>query len=291
MGSLSGHAAVRSTGLEHARLRRLPSPHPCDLLQARFVTHAFAPHAHETYAIGVCASGRVGLAHGGARHTLGAGDLLLLNPGELHTGEPADADGWSYTMVYPPVALVRRVADMVRGRPGPAPLLQSPFVRDPWVAGEASRHLGLLADPDAALAAECALLGLVELAVRASGELRVRRLRLEGLHPRIRRVREFLHAEFARRVTIDELARVAGLSPYHMIRTFHARMGMPPYMYLEHLRVERAKILLRAGVPIRDAAARTGFGDQSHFTRRFKRVTGIPPGRYARQVGGSPAAA
>jgi AraC-like DNA-binding protein len=58
-------------------------------------------------------------------------------------------------------------------------------------------------------------------------------------------------------------------------------------MYLEHLRIARAKELLAIGVPLVDAARSTGFGDQSHFTRRFKQVVGLPPGRYARQVLGN----
>ena len=58
--------------------------------------------------------------------------------------------------------------------------------------------------------------------------------------------------------------------------------GLPPYMYLEQLRIERARVLLRAGTPTSHVAYETGFSDQSHLTRRFKRVVGVPPGQYAR---------
>ena len=77
---------------------------------------------------------------------------------------------------------------------------------------------------------------------------------------------------------------MARLSSFHLIRLFGARVGLPPYMYLEHLRVARAKELLARGVSLAATAAQTGFGGQSHFTRRFKLVVGLPPGRYARQV-------
>jgi AraC-like DNA-binding protein len=74
------------------------------------------------------------------------------------------------------------------------------------------------------------------------------------------------------------------LSPYHVIRIFRKATGLPPYTYFEQLRIERAIDLLRRGVPISDVAVMTGFSDQSHLTRRFKRVVGVPPGKYARSL-------
>ncbi len=273
----------RFSELEHASMRRVAASRPFDLLQARFITHAFAPHAHETYALGVCSAGSVAVRHGGRRHLLGPGDLLVLNPGEMHTGESGGPEGWTYSMAYPGVELVRQAADAFRGRPGPAPILPAPAVRDPALAAEGAAVLRILAGADP-LAGECALIGLLGRLWRMDGEVLVRRTPLAGMSPRIRRVREYLHDHHARRITIAELAQVAGLSPYHLIRLFHARTGLPPYMYLEHVRIERAKALLKEGVSLANTAARTGFGDQSHFTRRFKRVTGVPPGRYARQL-------
>ncbi len=265
-------------------MRRVRALQPFDLLQAHFVSHRFAPHAHETYAIGVCSAGRVAVRHRGKRHVMGPGDLLLMNPGEMHTGEPDSSEGWTYRMIYPGVEALQGAANALRRRRGPAPVLPAPALRDPRLAARADvmlREMAVGADP---LAAECLFVGFLEALLSRGPEGTPRLVPLRGLNPRISRVREYLHAHFAAPVTIADLSAVAQLSGFHLIRLFRSRVGLPPYMYLEHLRVARAKELLADGVGLADTAAQTGFGDQSHFTRRFKQVVGVPPGRYARQV-------
>ena len=93
-------------------------------------------------------------------------------------------------------------------------------------------------------------------------------------HPGIRRALGHLHEHYTERTSLGELAGIA--------RLFRAQTGMTPGGYLRHLRIEHAKMLLRHGMPISRVAFTTGFYDQSHFTRRFKRDVGLPPGRFAR---------
>jgi AraC-like DNA-binding protein len=76
------------------------------------------------------------------------------------------------------------------------------------------------------------------------------------------------------------LAAECGVSPFHLVRTFHKDVGLPPHAYLNCVRVERAKPLLGGGLTIAEVARRTGFADQSHFTRVFSRIVGMSPGRY-----------
>jgi AraC-like DNA-binding protein len=98
------------------------------------------------------------------------------------------------------------------------------------------------------------------------------------------RVRDLLEAEYARTVTIGELAREAELSTFHLIRVFRAAFGLPPYKYLEQVRIQQARRLIRHGYPLTHVVHATGFSDQSHLTRYFKRIVGVTPGRYARAV-------
>jgi transcriptional regulator GlxA family with amidase domain len=75
---------------------------------------------------------------------------------------------------------------------------------------------------------------------------------------------------------------VSGLSRFHLLRVFSKEIGLPPHAYQIRLRIERARTMLRKGIPPALVAGATGFADQSHFTRHFKRVWGITPARYAR---------
>lgn len=108
---------------------------------------------------------------------------------------------------------------------------------------------------------------------------------VEPLHARVVAiVRDYLEANHTRVVTLAELARLTGFSPFHLSRIFRAAVGVAPYAYLSLVRVRRARELLARGYPLSAVTYETGFFDQSHFTRSFKRVVGVPPGQYARQV-------
>ncbi len=76
---------------------------------------------------------------------------------------------------------------------------------------------------------------------------------------------------------LDQLAEVAHLHRNHLVNLFKKATGMTPMAYLQHYRVERARDLLRAGIKVAEGAGRVGFPDPFHFSRLFKRVTGISP--------------
>ena len=101
-------------------------------------------------------------------------------------------------------------------------------------------------------------------------------------HDAITRARAYLHEHFNEPVSLDELSAIAGLSPYHLVRSFTRRFGLPPHAYQIHVRVERARAPLAAGVPLAAVAASVGFADQSHFTRHFRRIHNVTPANYAR---------
>jgi len=85
-------------------------------------------------------------------------------------------------------------------------------------------------------------------------------------------------------VTLEALARHAGISAFHLCRVFRQTVGMTPHAYQTQVRVRHARSLLRAGLPITTVAAQTGFYDQAHLTRHFKRIVGLTPGRYLRHT-------
>jgi AraC-like DNA-binding protein len=95
-----------------------------------------------------------------------------------------------------------------------------------------------------------------------------------------RRIRAFLHDEYASQVTSAQLAAVAGRSRYAAYRAFQASYGLAPSAYQRQLRLRAARRLLASGVGPADAAASAGFADQAHLTRWFRRCYGITPGAY-----------
>jgi len=103
---------------------------------------------------------------------------------------------------------------------------------------------------------------------------------------RLRRVLDYMHGNLETQIGLDDLARVAHLSPFHFHRMFRGRLGMPPHRYLSTLRLERAKALLALGrQPIAEVSLACCFSSQSNFTRAFHRATGATPLQYRRQSG------
>jgi AraC family transcriptional regulator len=108
-------------------------------------------------------------------------------------------------------------------------------------------------------------------------------------HPtdaRISRAREFIHASLDRAISLEDVAREAGMSRYHFARRFHEILGDPPHRYILKQRIELAKTLLREpATSIAEVALQCGFADQSHFGRRFRALTGVTPRCYRESVG------
>ena len=99
---------------------------------------------------------------------------------------------------------------------------------------------------------------------------------------RLRAVEEYIEEHLDGCPTLAQLAAVVRLNPYHFARQFKAATGLPPHQYVILRRVERAKQLLQGGshLSLADIAAHAGFSDQSQFSRHFKRLIGVTPGRF-----------
>lgn len=252
-----------------------------ELLRAHYVTHSFAPHSHEGFALGVIETGVETFRYRRATHVAPAGSLVVINPGEPHTGAAALAEGWRYRMLYPNAEVLREVASALSGRLRPVPSFSRPVIDDPALARELMR---LHADVEARAEP-----------LERSSRLRAAFARLIARHadsphlePRIapepelvRCLRDYLEERAATPVRLEDLAALAGMSAFRTLRVFEQAVGMPPHAYLTHLRVARARRLLTHGTPPAHAAALVGFYDQSHLTRHFKRIVGVTPGQYA----------
>lgn len=251
-----------------------------ELLRATYITHAFAPHIHEGYALGVIDAGAETFTYRRGTHIAAAGSIVVINPGELHTGEAVTEQGWSYRMLYPDAALVRQAATEVMGRTTDFPFFPEPVFFDPELA-DALRHLHVSLEQAASpLERETRFLWTLAQLVSRHADSRPMAPRLKREREVAQRVRIYLDAHLAENITLDHLAQSVGFSRFHLLRVFRAEVGLPPHAYLTQARVWRAKALLAAGRPIAEVAIDVGFVDQSHLTRHFKRIVGVPPGQY-----------
>lgn len=105
--------------------------------------------------------------------------------------------------------------------------------------------------------------------------------RPDGVGPSIRRVLDHIDANFANPLPLSGLAELAELSLHRLITVFRSQVGIPPHQYVCRIRVQHARRLLGQGLPAASVALDSGFCDQSHLTRQFKRHCGVTPGHFA----------
>jgi AraC family transcriptional regulator len=159
--------------------------------------------------------------------------------------------------------------------------LDLPHLRAAMLAVDAELTAGGTGGP---LAAESlANVLAVHLIRHVSAPRRLARGR-DGALPRgrLRAVVEYIEGHLDTTPTLEQIATVAQLSPYHFARQFKAATGLPPHQYVIARRVERAKQLLQAGtdLSLAEVAAHAGFSDQSHFSQHFKRLVGVTPRQF-----------
>ena len=253
--------------------------HVLDLLHAR-VAQAFAPHVHEAFALGACTDGLETISYRGGLHYSGPGSVVILEPGEPHTGAPAVGPGFVYRVMYPDAGLL---ADGLE-----VPRFPEPVVMDPELAWGLRRvHAALGQDPEQ-LEAESRLSWLLGELVRRHASPAPDLDGPAGRRPGVGRVAHQVMTRLADQLTcppaLADLAAEAGLSRYQLLRSFRAEVGMPPYAWLAQHRVARARLLLDRGHRPAEAATLAGFADQAHLTRWFRRVVGVTPGTYAASV-------
>jgi len=266
---------------EQTKFWRAPTIGDVELLHATYITHSFVPHSHEGYAIGVIEAGAETFAYRGATHVAGMGQVVVINPGEIHTGQAYTAAGWSYRMLYPAAGLLQQAAAQLAGRAGDYPFFRHAVITDPLLAQQLG-HFHRQVEQGVTALEEAS--GWVALLTGLIGRHADSQRGVLHTPPAdrvlLQQALRYLAEHYPTNVTLDELAAHVHLSPYHLLRTFKSAFGLPPHAYLNQLRVQRAQTLLRAGLPIAEVALQVGFHDQSHLTRHFKRVVGVPPGVY-----------
>ena len=276
------HDLKKQTPKEQVKFWRDPVLHDLEMLRATYVTYAFSRHAHEGFGIAILESGAMEFDYRGSTHTAPAGSIVVTQPDEMHTGQAAAESGWTYRTLLPATDWLQQAVEELTEKPSAVPYFASPVIHDTRL-----NHLLIdlhrtLENSPSALERESRFLwGLAQLIQGyASDRPTVQSIGKE--HRAVQKIQDYLQSQYTENISLNELAALVDLKPLRLLRTFRKHIGLPPHAYLNHVRIQQAKQLLLSGWSITDAAAETGFTDQSHLHRHFKKVIGVTPGQYAR---------
>jgi AraC-like DNA-binding protein len=262
-----------------SRYWRLDGVQGVDLLRWDASTHRYARHSHEGYALGVVEAGAHAFAARGRTWTAVPGRVIVVNPEDAHDGRPAARDDeYSYRMIYVDRAVIAAALDEAAGRHVATPFFAEAVVDDVGLAERLLEVHRAGEHPESRLECEALLITvLVELARRHGGGRAV--VERERRCPReVALAREYLREHFAEDCSLAELAALAGLDRFQLLRAFRRHVGLPPHLYQTQLRLRHAKRLIAAGESAGIVAATVGFSDQSHLIRKFKAAYGVTPG-------------
>ena len=227
---------------DSARFRHLAQLPGLELYHAHISDYAFEPHTHEAFGIGTIETGAERFRYRGTQHLAAEKSVVTMNPDEIHTGESATEGGWRYRMVYIEPDLLEEVTGLRHW------WFNDVTRHDPLRSQQIGRLIYGLWHTNDPLAQKGLLLDLIQTFQPLAHHAPVVQ---EAAH-RFERVRDYLHDNYMRSLTLDELANVVSLSPYHFQRQFKAHFHVTPHQMLMAIRLWRAKAFLTHGMPAAD---------------------------------------
>ncbi|MDD7970807.1 AraC family transcriptional regulator [Roseinatronobacter alkalisoli] len=241
--------------------------------------HRFNRHVHDQFGIGVIQRGAQKSMSGRGLVEAQAGDVITVNPGEVHDGSPVDGSGRSWRMLFFDPEPIARLMAVVTQEKCPPDELAHPTLRDPISAARFLALFRAMTDPsgghseiESRQALILLLARLIDRPVQATPA---------SAPEAIAQARARIDDDPATLVTLSELASLSGLSEFQLLRGFAKETGLTPHAYLIQRRLQQARRRIAAGAALADAAVESGFADQSHMTRLFVRTYGMTPGRFA----------
>lgn len=258
------------------------------------IVQPFPKHFHEYYVIGFVEAGRRVLSCGNREYVIDEGSIVLFNPGDSHACVQEDHGTFDYRGFNISKEVMVELAEEVTGRRR-LPVFSRNVICDGEAACYLRRlHEGVMNGTED-FGKEETLLFLLFMLIQNYGRpfeegmpeghtaahtQEKEKHRIPEHREEIDRACEFMEQHYAEHICLEQICRHAALGKSTLLRAFTKSKGITPYRYLENIRISEAKKLLGRGVQPVDAAIRTGFSDQSHFTNYFSSFIGLSPGAY-----------
>lgn len=240
--------------------------------------HSFIRHTHEHFGIGLIFAGAQSSLSGRGMVEAEAGDIITVNPNEVHDGTPI-GEGRSWRILYFDPSIVTGLQREIGDGGAKRSEIPHPVIRNPAIAARFETLFRAMTACRAAdgLLREELLLQLVADVMRERGEAEAR----PAVPASIRAARDLIDDDPLAAISLADLSRESGLSRFQVLRGFAKATGLTPHAYLVQARIHMARRLIAGGTPLAEAAFASGFADQSHMTRVFVRKYGLSPRVYA----------
>jgi len=233
----------------------------------------FSKHFHNTYTIG--------LTHDGIFKSINEKQSTLsykystrvINPDEIHHG---DSTSWKYTNFYPNIELLTSIYEQIFLE-RKTPIFHTHIIEDQILYELLKKFfIGVFYNHDH-MERETNLINALSYLIKNYTNITKEYADLYNENNIIKNSIEFINDNLSLNISLDELAQNSHLSKYHFLRVFKKNIGLTPHQYILSSRINKAKDLIISGEKPLSASFNTGFSDQSHFIRNFRRMYGYSP--------------
>lgn len=257
------------------------------LMAGQTTRYAIDPRGE--YVFGIVAERPMRSRRGAERRLVRPGQLVAWDPSAAHAGAAVDGRPWASRLIVVELADLEQLAGDPESDILADVSFPRPVVSDPELTAAFLRLHAALEGPSARLERDERVAEWLRDVIDRAGTVPLPRRRLAARDDRgLRLACDYLGDHLDRNIGLDELATAAGIGKFRLIRLFRERTGLPPHaLQLAH-RIGRARRLLEAGETIAQTAAATGFTDQSHLHRHFRRSLGVTPRQYQLRLATAP---
>ena len=250
-----------------------------ELHRGASITVDYARHWHDELYLCAVVDGGGDLDCQGSSYPTPPGTLVLLPSGEVHVYRKREC---SFRCMFIEFPALQKAVEQFTEQEVPTIHFRLELIRNPQTMRSFLRLHRALESRGSKLFRDSAAMRLFQRLVNRHSAAGIASTSDGNEDFAVNRTKKYLEEHYAEQISLHDLSRLTRLSPYYLHRSFCKKVGMPPHAYQVQVRVSRARSFLRRGRSISDAACAAGFVDQSHFTRHFKRFTGVTPGRYLR---------
>ncbi len=240
-------------------------------------TRPFPNHFHDYYVIGFVEDGRRILSCKNKEYIIDKGSIVLFNPGDNHACSQKDGKAFDWRGLNIPKSAMLEASMEITGK-NELPGFSQNVIYDDEITNCLRPLHEMIMNGASDFEKEESFFLLISSLIQKCGQPFERSA--AECSAEIEKACEFILLHFDERISLEQICRYAGLSKSTLLRAFTKSKGITPYRYLETIRINKAKELLEKGVLPSEAAVRTGFSDQSHFTNYFKSFIGLAPGVY-----------
>lgn len=274
-------------GQDWVRIAPGDGPGGPERIEACFGGQAYAPHRHDTYAIGVTLNGVQSFTYRGEVRNSLAGNAIVLHPDELHDGRSGAEGGFRYRMLYiDPDTIREALPDAARS----LPFVGECISRDPAFRAAATTALQDIDQTKTGLEWASDIADIAQALARLDPATAPRRGGPADVEA-VRRAKQAMLNSLDQDLAMGDLESITGQSRFALARHFRAVSGISPHRWLVMRRLDRARAALQTGATLSAAAAEAGFADQAHMTRHFKNAFGMTPGQWRERLKTQPAGA